>query len=290
MQFSRMILGTVQFGMDYGVANRSGQPGFEEVCAILRYACDGGVNTLDTAAAYGSSEEVLGRALARLGLRERVRVVSKVPPIQERSDLATERFIEKCVLRSLRLLGVEQLAVCLLHCEEDIRFLPLLEKQVQRGLVGGAGVSLDSARFLKEAAKIPFLQLPCNIMDRRFEALWASAVENKLTVFARSIYLQGLLLMPESRIKPSFAPLVAIRRQLAELASEAGMGMAELCVRYVLSNPAVSALLSGVEDVTQLRENLRLLARGPLPAELLARVEKIIPELPEALVRPALWE
>jgi aryl-alcohol dehydrogenase-like predicted oxidoreductase len=139
MQFSRLMLGTVQFGLEYGIANESGKPSFDRVCEIVKTAFEGGVTALDTAAAYGTSEEVLGAALERLGLREAMTVVSKVPPIPDGADAEAERFIERSLRESLRRLRLGRLAVCLLHREEDLRHLPLLEKMVGRGLTGGAG-------------------------------------------------------------------------------------------------------------------------------------------------------
>jgi aryl-alcohol dehydrogenase-like predicted oxidoreductase len=67
---SRLMIGTAQFGLDYGVANHSGIPGFMEICAMLKEAASAGINCLDTAAGYGSSEEVIGRALAETGLKD----------------------------------------------------------------------------------------------------------------------------------------------------------------------------------------------------------------------------
>ena len=72
MIFSKMMLGTVQFGLNYGIANKEGQPSLEKVKGILRSAAEFGVNTLDTAAAYGTSEEVLGQALEESGLAEQI--------------------------------------------------------------------------------------------------------------------------------------------------------------------------------------------------------------------------
>ncbi|MDX9868910.1 MAG: aldo/keto reductase [Kiritimatiellia bacterium] len=289
MTFSRIMLGTVQFGLAYGVANVRGKPSFEQVCAILKAACEGGVTALDTAAAYGTSEEVLGAALEILGLREVMTVVSKVPPIPAGDDAAVERFIETTLRESLRRLRLERLDVCLLHREEDLRFLPLLEKMAGRGLIGGAGVSLDSARYLEQAAAARFIQLPCNALDRRFESFWPTAREKGITVFARSVYLQGLLLMPEETVPAWLAGVIPVRRALESIARGAGITMAELCMRTVLSNPAVTSVLTGVDTEGQMRENLSLAAGGPLPEPVLSRVRSCVPELPEALVRPALW-
>ena len=289
MRFSRMMLGTVQFGLDYGIANVAGKPPFERVCEILQAAYDGGVTALDTAAAYGTSEEVVGRALAQLGLREAMTVVSKVPPIEAATDAEAERLIEQTLLRSLQRLRLERLEVCLLHREDDIRYMPLMEKMAAKGLIGGAGVSLDSDRYLAQAASVRFIQLPYNIVDRRFDAFWPVAMKNNSHLFSRSVYLQGLLLMPEEKIRPGLAEVIPVRRQLEAIAKEVGFTMAELCMRYVLSNPAITSVLTGVDTVEQMGENLRLAALGPLPADVLGRVRACVPELPESLIRPARW-
>ena len=290
MAFSRLMLGTVQFGLEYGIANVSGKPSFDRVCEIVRTAYENGVTALDTAAAYGTSEEVVGAALERLGLKEAMTVVSKVPPIEATNDAEAETVIEQTLVRSLKRLRLERLAVCLLHREDDLRFLPVLEKMVGRGLIGGAGVSLDSDRYLTQAASVRFIQLPCNILDRRFEAFWPVALKNGIHLFSRSVYLQGLLLMPEEKIKPGLADVIPVRRGLAGIAHEEGYTLSELCMRYVLSNPAIGSVLTGVDTPEQLRENVRLAASGPLPADVLERVRSCVPDLPESLVRPALWK
>ena len=158
--------------------------------------------------------------LERLGLRDAMTVVSKVPPIPDGTDAEAERFIERSLRESLRRLRLGRLAVCLLHREEDLRHLPLLEKMVGRGLTDGVGVSLDSNRFLAEAAAVRYLQLPCNLLDRRFDAFWPVAMQKKIHVFARSVYLQGLLLMPEARIRPNLSAVIPARRGLEAVARE----------------------------------------------------------------------
>lgn len=289
MERSRLVLGTVQFGQTYGIANVHGKPSFETVCEIVKTAYEGGIRTLDTAAAYGDSEIVLGRALTRLGLRDKLSVVSKIPPIEGETDAQAAAFIADTITASLKRLGVDRLSACLLHRETDIRFLPLLEDRVGRGLIGEAGVSLDTARYLREGAAARCVQVPCNILDRRFDSLWPLTMAHGTRVFTRSVYLQGLMLMPENAIPPNLSAVVPVRRALATLAIEAGLSLAELCMRFVLSNPAISGVLVGVDTAEQLRENLRAAAAGSLPNDLLAHVNAAVPAFPEAIVRPALW-
>lgn len=289
MNLSRLMLGTVQFGLEYGVANVSGKPSFDRACEIIQAAYEGGVTALDTAAVYGTSEEVVGAALERLGLRGAMSVVSKVPSLGDVGEAEAERLIEESLRQSLRRLRLERLPVCLLHREEDLRFMPVLERMIGKGLVEAAGVSLDSARYLKEVDSLRHIQLPYNVLDRRFDGFWQVAHDNGIHLYARSVYLQGLLLMPEARVRPSLAEVIPVRRRLEAIAKEAGCTMAELCMRYVLSNPAITSVLTGVDTVEQMGENLRLAALGPLPADVLGRVRACVPGLPESLVRPALW-
>ncbi|MBQ6352508.1 MAG: aldo/keto reductase, partial [Lentisphaeria bacterium] len=161
---SKLVLGTVQFGLKYGIANRGGQVDYAEVKRILAAAVEGGVDTLDTAAAYGDSEAVLGRAMAELGLRDKLTVVSKVRPIPEGADAA--KFIRESVENSLRKLGLERLPLVLLHHEEDAPHLPRLEELKREGLIGGAGISIDSLAYPREVAAVEAIQHPCNVLDR----------------------------------------------------------------------------------------------------------------------------
>ena len=105
MKYSLLMLGTVQFGMDYGVANTHGKPSFETVKNILREAFDGGVNALDTAPEYGNSEEVIGKALKELGVLKKFKTVTKIPRIPENCD--PEKFIEASLKNSLSRLQQE---------------------------------------------------------------------------------------------------------------------------------------------------------------------------------------
>ncbi len=289
MNFSKITLGTVQFGMKYGIANTGGQPSLTEVCDILRHAYDHHINTLDTAAAYGSSEEVVGSALKQLGLTNRMQIISKVPPIQATTAAEAEREIEATILTSLKRLQVARLSACLLHRESDLPFLPILQKMVDRGLIGAAGVSLDSAQHLAAALESTVIQLPYNILDRRFDAFWPLARSRGITIFARSVYLQGALVMPIANLPPHLRAIAPLRAKLAAIADAAAITLAELCMRFVLSNDAIGSVVTGVDTVAQLSENLRLAAAGPLSATTLKLIADAIPPLPEAVVRPALW-
>lgn len=278
--FSKLMLGTVQFGMAYGVANTSGKPSFDTVKAILLAAYSGGVTALDTAPEYGDSEEVIGRALAELGLSGRFRVVTKIPKLPVGID--PEKFIANSLERSLRKLGVDRLAAALFHAEEDAIHLDVLESMAKRGYIDMAGVSLNTLKHRGDGENADCLQVPASLLDRRFDRCFG---RNDRHVFVRGAYLQGMLLMPEAGV---FVTEVRERRRKLE---KLGLPMAELALRYLFAKPGPKSILTGVETLEQLRENLRIAALPPLEKSDLAAVDAIaFPELPEMCVSPFFWK
>ena len=116
--FSEMTLGTVQLGMNYGIANQDGKPSEEKSFSILRSALEGGVNTLDTARAYGDSEQVIGRFLKTWD-GEMPNIVTKVPKLQGDTPKELEKFVAESVEQSMQNLGVNKLSAVMLHGAKD---------------------------------------------------------------------------------------------------------------------------------------------------------------------------
>jgi aryl-alcohol dehydrogenase-like predicted oxidoreductase len=293
LDFSRLMLGTVQFGLNYGIANRAGQPTFDDVKAILRCVHEQGINCIDTAAGYGTSEEVLGRALAELDLAGQFIIVTKVKHLPDGLSVRkSEQHVEESVLNSLKRLRVEVLPVCLFHVEKNVGYVNALQKLKERGIVRHIGVSISTppgAERALDTGLVDALQIPTNVLDDRYASVWTAAKQKGVALFARSIYLQGLLLMTDADTPPALAEVIPIRRQLASLATQSGISMTELAMRYVLSIPELTSVLIGVDSVSQARENIALGARGPLSADLLAAIRQTVPALPEAVLNPILW-
>jgi len=276
--FSKLMLGTVQFGMNYGVANTTGKPSFDTVKNILKAAYDGGVTALDTAPEYGDSEEVIGRALRELGLADRFRIVTKIPKLPEGCD--AEKFIAESLQGSLERLGIGCAAAALFHAEADAKYLDVLKSMVGRGFIAAAGVSLNTAAHRDDGKSADCLQVPASLLDRRFDNCFGSGRR----VFVRGAYMQGMLLMPEEKV---FIPEVVERRRKLE---KLGIPMAELALRFLFSKPGPKSILTGVETVEQLEENIRIAALPPLGESDLRSVEAIaFPELPEMCVSPYFW-
>lgn len=296
LAFSRLMLGTVQFGMSYGIANRQGQPTYEEARAILACAYEGGVNCLDTAASYGTSEEVIGRALEELGLKDHIIVVTKLRHLRhkELTQQEAEAEIEDSVLCSLRRLRQETLPVVLFHDVEDLRYIEALLKQKEKGRVRFIGFSLSSAQAALEIIASGYaeaVQIPTNLLDYRFtrRGVFREAKKRSVVVFVRSVYLQGLLLMPEENIPALLRGVIPARRKLQQLADEAGISLAELAVRYVLGIEGVTSALVGVETLEQMQQNLAYFAKGPLDTNFMQVISEAVPDLPETIINPTLW-
>lgn len=290
MSASKLVLGTVQFGLNYGIANTQGKPSFEKVKDILSRAHEYGIHMLDTAAAYGDSEKVLGRALKELRLKDEMWIVSKIMPLP--SGITADeagKIISGSLETSLRNLGVECLHAILFHREEDVRFFDILKNFSVHGYAKSAGASLDG-RVPEGAEKLEAAQIPSNVFDRRFLPFLHEAHKRGTFLFVRSVYLQGLLVMPEEKIPASLSGLVALRRNLEKIAVGSGMDMAELCMRYLFSIPEIDGVLTGVDSVEQLEVNAALASKGALPEEVFNAVLSAVPELPETLIRPSLWK
>lgn len=295
-RFSNVMLGTSQFGSNYGIANTVGKPTFAQVCEMLSCAHENGINCLDTAAAYGDSEATIGNALTELGLSEQFLIVTKIPLMGDQfsSQSAVDAFVEEAVVASLRRLKREQLDVCLFHVESNFRYIEALLKLRQKELVQAVGCSVMTAPAALEILKsgqAQVVQIPASVLDHRF--LRARAMEAAATAHAtlvvRSIYLQGLLLMDETQVPAELAPVLAARRILKRLAQQAAISLEELAMRFALSLPAVSSVVVGAETLAQVQHNARLASKGPLSEELYHAVLQAVPALPDSILMPNLW-
>lgn len=295
LRLSALMLGTAQFGLPYGVANKTGQPSQREVLEILACAHEGGVNCLDTASTYGDSEEVVGKALAELGIADQIVVATKVHYMADALSVSTaDAIVEESVVRSLRRLRLESLPICLFHREENFRYVDSLVKLKERGLVQNIGCSVMTPTLtasILDSGLAKALQVPANLFDHRFRRarVLDAARRRGATVFVRSVYLQGLLLMPETDIPSELLQIIPLRRRLQALSHEAGLEMTAMAARYVLGLAGVTCVLVGVESIEQMRCNLDLFSASALPETLMRQINEIVPPLPEEVLLPNRW-
>lgn len=255
----RLALGTVQFGLEYGVANRSGQVSPDDAATILDRALEMGIDTLDTAIAYGVSEETLGR----IGV-QRWNVVTKLPAVPESSD-DLAGWVEDAVTGSLRRLRISKLHGLLLHDPRQLAGTigdPLFEALghlKEQRLVEKIGVSIYHPADLDALCgrySLDLVQAPLNVLDRRLVTSgWLARLHGAGTeVHVRSVFLQGLLLMPNRRRPPGFGRWQPLWDRWDNWLSYSNLTPLRASLGFALSEPAVDRVVVGVDNVAQLEE------------------------------------
>lgn len=287
-------LGTAQFGMPYGITNTAGRVETELARKILHRAADSGVGTIDTAAAYGESESVLG---SLLWSGHPFRIISKLPPLpllDTSHDVV--KHINLAAEQSLRSLRQKKLYGFLLHRPADLyerhgqSVLACLESLKKKGLVEKTGVSVYSAPeidLVLEQCVPDIVQLPVNALDQRLinsghiARLAAMGVE----IHARSIFLQGMLLADPDSLPNYFTPHLPALRHFQKVALTAGTTPLGLALNFVSSLPSIDTAIVGVTTLAELDE-ITTAARNPAadnPDWAGCRCDD------ENLVNPSLW-
>ena len=255
---NKLALGTVQFGLSYGIANQSGQVNLSEARNILEQAAKAQVDLLDTAIAYGDSEDVLGK----IGVAE-FKVVSKLPALPE-SCADIDLGVDEQVEGSLNRLGCSSLYGLLLHRSENLlgnsgkTLIDSLNRLKSDGLVQKVGISIYDPSELDEVMhlmRIDLVQAPLNIIDRRLETSgWLSSLHREgVEVHTRSAFLQGLLVMPRNKIPAKFDVWATLWDSWASELEEKDLSAAAACLSYPLSLPEVDRVVVGVDSVDQLK-------------------------------------
>lgn len=266
---SKLALGTVQFGLNYGVSNVMGQIQHNEASAILSRAREYGMDTLDTAIAYGSSESVLGAH----GMQP-WKIVSKLPPVPNSCGDVYE-WAKEQTLASLNRLGIKQLYGLLLHLpaqlHEDVG--PSLHEALlslkSEGLVNKIGVSIYETRQLEgifKKYKYDLIQGPYNILDRSLVTSgWAEYLNNAgVEIHSRSVFLQGLLLMPPEKRPSKFNLWTGFWKEWHNWLSSNDLTATQACLRFARSADFIDRVIVGVDTISQL-DQLFDISSDPLP-------------------------
>ena len=248
-----MVLGTAQFGMDYGIANLSGKPSKMEGFKILDLAWEKGVRSFDTAPGYGS-EALLGEFISANGLREEAKVLTKIHPLEGESDY--KKSIMTTLESSLNNLGCP-VDVLFFHNPADSGLLlkdPQFFEKLQRdNQVSNLGVSVYETQEVEHLSGCPFelaFQFPFNVLDRRFEQ--TSMPKGKR--YARSVFLQGLLASAKGLRPDAPEELLKLQEAYHSKLVEHSVSPVELALSYAANSDCVDYFLVGVESKQQLMD------------------------------------
>lgn len=261
----RLGIGTAQFGLDYGVSNQEGKTPPAEVARILDVAARHGVRVIDTAPLYGTSEEVLGKILPQ---RHRFDIVTKTPHFSKSSITSEDaNFLEETFNQSLLNLGQSSMYGLLVHRADDLlaeNGQLLMERMLemkQQGAVGKIGVSVYTGEQIERVLgkySIDLVQLPLNVLDQRLllSGHLSMLKEAGVEIHARSIFLQGLLLINPDELLNYFDPIREHLKAYHQIMYEQGISPIEAALGFVNSVNEISSVLCGINNYQQLQEIL----------------------------------
>jgi aryl-alcohol dehydrogenase-like predicted oxidoreductase len=259
----KLVLGTAKFGQKYGISHKYQQPEENEISKILEFARASGVLTLDTAMNYGSSESILGK----LGISD-FSSITKLSPLPLH-EVEIHSWLEDKIKQSLKNLRVDKLYGLLVHRTSDLiedrggDLIDALGRIKEEGLVDKIGISAYSpseVTKIRRKFKFNLIQIPLNIFDRRFEdsnVLQILKTEN-VEIHARSIFLQGLLLLPRNEIPDKFNRWVNQWDKYHSFLLKEEVNPIEACLSYPFSLPELDKVVVGVDSVSQLKAIVRL--------------------------------
>lgn len=285
---NKIILGTVQFGLNYGINNKFGKPKIEEIFEILDYAYANNITLLDTADAYGNSSDVIG--LYHQCHTNQFDVITK---FKSKNNFLLKEWMDQ----QLERLNIKQLYACMFHDFEDYKnnqhlIIELKIKQ-EKGIINKIGVSVYTNSQFEEVindSNIELIQLPYNLLDNYSQRgkLLEIAKEMGKEIHTRSVFLQGLFFKDIDEFQKKLAPLKVSVSKLIELSNKFKIGVGSIALNYTTNNKNIDNVLMGVDTLEQLKSNLEILNQA-LPKELVNKIDKIIVQDIE-LLNPSNWK
>lgn len=294
-----LALGTVQFGMEYGI-QRGGRPDVDAACAMMERAVSRGVAAFDTAAAYGDAESVVGAfSRAHPDMLARTSIISKLAPGVIKPDM-TRAEMERAALSaaegSLSRIGASRLAAYLFH-DSDMIFnddaVAALCSVKSHGLTDAIGVSTYTPQQASRALSLDCVgavQVPYCALDRRLDraGIFDEAERRGVTIYARSSLLQGLLAMEPDALPEKMAFAAPYLARFREICARHGASPLEAALWHAASRRGIDFVVFGVDRMEQLDGYIDVFTTAPNEA-LLRDIAASFDDVPDRVVRPDLW-
>lgn len=255
----RLALGTVQFGLPYGIANQAGQVTRSSAKTMVRVAAANGIDTLDTAIAYGESETCLGEVGT-----EGFKLVTKLPSVPH-GCTNVSGWVQEQIDASLARLGVHAVYGLLLHRPEQLleahgkALFQTLQGLKEAGQVQKVGVSIyspDELEALIPRYRFDLVQAPFNLVDRRLHTTgWLQRLKHEsVEIHTRSAFLQGLLLMPPANMPIRLASWSGLWRKWHTWLARHNVSAVQASLAFPLSFPEIDRVVVGADSVSQLEQ------------------------------------
>lgn len=295
----KLCLGTVQFGMDYGIRNQK-QPDLKDAIKMLDYAVQNGITNIDTANAYGTAEDLIGIFLQKKTVkRDKLFIVSKCCPnlLDDCSSKQYYTIIKDNLLNSLSRLHTDYLDSYLLHSSRYVYndcIIDALNQIKKEGYANKVGVSVyevDEAKKCIERENLDFVQLPYSIFDQRMlhGKVFEMANRCDIQVHSRSAFIQGLILMKEDEVPSFLNKAKPILRKIDNMCQKYEISRIELAMGFVKCQDSISHLVFGVDNLEQLEEDIEFF-RHSISKEIILEISKEFSDLETDIVMPSLWK
>jgi len=283
---NKIAIGSAQFGMSYGITNKNGQVHQNEIDAILKLAWENGINTLDTAKGYGTSEEAIGNYLKKWP-ENLWNVITKLCDreisVADQIKDSTEKLT---IVPTVTMAHSAQIFL-------NEKFQSELANAIKNQLINKTGVSLynedEINKILESNFKLDVIQLPMNILDTRLyrNRMLARLYEKGIEIHVRSVFLQGMFYLSNSEIKERFSDAVPVVNKLKSIAKTDGLSLAELSLLWLVSLEEVGKVIIGIDNEDQLNNHLETLKKKVDP-KVFEEVLSIYYEN-ETILNPSLW-
>ncbi|ASS49807.1 MAG: hypothetical protein A3D31_09520 [Candidatus Fluviicola riflensis] len=281
---NKLALGTVQFGLSYGINNPIGMPSDKDLAQLLDTAFSNGISHLDTAAAYGNAEERLGK-LATADFK----IISKFPAVADLTELQAQYRVSCQLLNRSSLDGyLAHNATILLKKPDSWKYLQELQSTESIQKIGVSLYHPEELERLLDWEIVPQLvQLPYSMLDRKFEPYFARLKALNIEIHTRSSFLQGLYFKSPDQLPDNLQPLKPALMQLHNLVNESAFDMETVALKFAINHPLIDKVVIGVETVSQLENNLRAIS-ATVPDSLFEELKTIVVDTPH-LLNPATW-
>lgn len=288
-RYDKLCLGTVQLGMKYGIrSQRDEKPEANESIRLLQTAYAKGIKYFDTAQAYGDAECLLKQS--GIAKEKDVRIITKIGGVSSEN-------IKRTVELSLEKMNVNSTDGILLHEPEDyfdLEVLRALQDVKNSGLTTHIGVSIydpqDAIRIVKDNI-VDYIQIPYNVLDQRLDNtdFFTIAKKNSITIFARSSFLQGLVLFDEEELPSRFDAIRKYLHEFYRIITDYGFSRREAAMLFSLGNPGVSYVVFGVDNEKQLYENIEILDRLDEFEDCRKQLIGLSEGIDDIYLNPSLW-
>lgn len=253
----KLAIGTVQFGLHYGISNSKGQTETVEVGRILDFARNAGVSCIDTARAYGVSEKVLGEhRLTGFDVVSKFKLSGGFGSLYEQLQASLENLNTNSLYGYLAHDGKD-----ILSSKEDI--WSQLQEFRKQGVVRKIGYSLYEPTELEQLLNAGFvpdlIQIPMSLFDQRFVPYLGDIKRRGIEVHTRSAFLQGLYFMEAMSLDPFFDGIKEPLQMLSDMIPNHSARAAAL-IWACAHHDEVDKVVIGINDESQLMSNIEALS------------------------------